>query len=62
MFLQVSLSSGDLMKKKIFLQLYLSSADMMNKGNVFKTVFIFWRLDEKKTKCFYNCLYLLETL
>jgi hypothetical protein len=46
--------------KEMYLQLSLSSLDFMNKGNVFTRVFIFWRLDEKR-KCFYKCLYLLET-
>ena len=44
----------------MFLQLSLPSGDLIKKGNVFTTVFTFWRLD-KKRKRFYNCLYLLET-
>jgi hypothetical protein len=55
MLLQLSLSSGDLIIKGMLLQLSLSSVDLMNKGNVFTTVFIFCRLDEQR-KCFYNCL------
>jgi len=75
----------------MFLQLSLSFGDFMKKGNVFTTVFIVWRLDGKKgmflqlslsfvdlmkkemflqlslssgalmkkRKRFYNCLYLL---
>ena len=46
MFLQLSLSSGDFMKKEMFLQLSLSSVDFMNEGNVFTSVFIFWRWDK----------------
>jgi hypothetical protein len=30
------------------LKLSLSSGDLVNKGNVFTTAFMFWRLDEKK--------------
>jgi len=45
----------------MFLQVSLSSGDLIKKGNVFTTVFIFSRLDEQR-KCFYNTLYLLETL
>jgi hypothetical protein len=57
MFLQLSLSPGDLMKKgnvftnvlifwrpdekEMFLQLSLSSGDLMKKGNVFTNVLIF---------------------
>jgi hypothetical protein len=47
------------MKKEMFLQLSLSSGDLLKKGNVFTTVFIFWKPDEKR-KCFYNPLYLLD--
>jgi hypothetical protein len=51
MFLQVSLSSGDFMKKLNVLQLSLSSGDLMKKGNVFTNAFIFW-IHDLKTKCF----------
>jgi hypothetical protein len=39
-FLQLSLSSGDLLKKEMFLQLPLTSGDIMNKEN-FLQVFLF---------------------
>jgi hypothetical protein len=60
MFLQLSLSSGDLMiKGNVFIAVF-TFCRLDEKGNVFTTVFIFWKLDEKR-KCFYKCLYLLYT-
>lgn len=47
--------------KEMFLQVSLSSGDLIEKGNVLTTVFTFWRLDGGWGKCFYTRLYRLET-